>query len=240
MEMTISMIHKEDSEDIVQCLECGRWYKTISRTHAELIHGISQAEYMKKYNLITIASALSRMKMSLSSKIWTERDEQLLKKIARKMTLPEIACQFNLAQSTIRGRLRLMGIKAKPKPRQTKWTKNLILNKVKEYNRKGVPLNVARMTRCDQPLVLMARYHFGSWQDTLEEAGFNYNKVRIHQRWTKEKVIQSIRQLKEERIRLTYVAMREANMCLLQATRTHFGTRAEAVGKQKLERSNLF
>ncbi|MBA7491544.1 hypothetical protein ES702_02092 [subsurface metagenome] len=240
------MKHKKSNKQVtdptnIQCQLCKRWFLTISRTHLYFRHnGITQAEYMEEYEVPTVASGLSRERMSVSSKRWTEKDKQLFRASARKMTVPELAHRFKLTQSGIESRLHVLGIKAKPKPRQTKWTQGSVMDKVKKYNRKGIPLNVGHMVHYDQPLVLAARNLFGSWQEALEVAGFDYSKVRKLQIWTKEKVIQGIKKLKDEGIPLTYLAMREANMSLLQAARTHFGSRAEAVRQAEVCRGKPY
>ncbi|MBI4231615.1 hypothetical protein HY605_00160 [Candidatus Peregrinibacteria bacterium] len=178
--MTINMIHKEDPEDVVRCLECGRWYKTISRSHTELIHGMSQAEYMKKYNMSTIASHLSREKMSVSSRIIPDEEWAKFEIGSKNFTVRELAVMFGRTEPTIRGRLRKLGIKAQRLiNRKKKWTKERLIQKIIEYHNNSIPLNAGYINKVDLALMSASRYVFGSWEKAVETAGLDYSDIKI-------------------------------------------------------------
>lgn len=74
-------------------------------------------------------------------------------------------------------------------------------------HRVGEPLNFAAVERNNLSLIRAAGWHLGSWRKAVEEAGFNYSKLSLHQRWTKEQIIARIQQLHQQGAELNWRAV---------------------------------
>lgn len=76
------------------------------------------------------------------------------------------------------------------------WNKSRILQKLKQLHRAGDDLSYNAMCRTHQPLVSAAAYHFGSYRDAVRKAGIDYASVVRRPRWTKDAIVQLIKQAK--------------------------------------------
>ncbi|MFO7955597.1 MAG: hypothetical protein R6X33_00670 [Candidatus Brocadiia bacterium] len=84
------------------------------------------------------------------------------------------------------------------KRRKSGWNKEKIVSQVKELYEAGEDLSYNRMARKHQGLLAAANYHFGSWGEAVEAAGVDYaREVRKIPKWTREKIIETIREAYE-------------------------------------------
>jgi len=74
-----------------------------------------------------------------------------------------------------------------------------------------------------------SRKYFGSWRAAVEAAGFNYDEILQVKRWSKERVLEEIRQLYEKGEDLRPSAVARLCQTLLMAARKFFGGWREAV-----------
>ena len=58
------------------------------------------------------------------------------------------------------------------------WNKKKIMNRVKRLDKKGVALNWKNISRLDMALLQAGVFHLGSWKETIESCGFEYDKIR--------------------------------------------------------------
>lgn len=78
------------------------------------------------------------------------------------------------------------------------WSKDKIVRRIKVLYNKGEDLSYNRMARRRQGLLAAANYHFGSWGQAVNAAGVDYaGEVRKIPKWTKEKVVQAIKEARK-------------------------------------------
>ena len=81
------------------------------------------------------------------------------------------------------------------------WTKPKLVAAIKRLYREGADLSPTAVQRSNSALFSSARSrsHFGSWGAAIEAAGLNYGDFkRIKQRWTRDDILSSLRQLHDE------------------------------------------
>jgi hypothetical protein len=74
-----------------------------------------------------------------------------------------------------------------------RWNRNTILDEIRELHRSGDELNYTSAEENHLNLVRAAAWHYGTWKQAVELAGLDYDTVSKYRRWTRERVIQAIR-----------------------------------------------
>lgn len=69
-----------------------------------------------------------------------------------------------------------------PPPVNFRWSKEVVIDKLKELLNKGIRLNTANVKRRSLILYSAAERHFGSWRAALAALGLDYNKVAVSPR----------------------------------------------------------
>mgnify|MGYP001626209030 CR=1 FL=1 len=112
-----------------------------------------------------------------------------------------------------------------------RWSHERIIEEIRKLHEQGIPLNMASVRRVFPSLVATAcsRKYFGSWKAAVEAAGFNYDEILQVKRWSKERVLEEIRQLHEKGEDLRPSAVARMCQMLLMAARKFFGGWREAV-----------
>jgi len=91
------------------------------------------------------------------------------------------------------------------RPMETGWTREKILGRIRLLRESGEDLSYSRVSRRHAALLAAANYHFGSWRNAVEKAGFDYaNDIRKIPRWTNEKIIRAIRAAHERGVDLSW------------------------------------
>ena len=78
------------------------------------------------------------------------------------------------------------------------WTKEKLIAEIKRLHEAGVDLSPTAIQKTQSALFSSARSrsHFGSWRAAIEAAGLDYEGFkRIKQRWTREEIVERIREL---------------------------------------------
>lgn len=80
------------------------------------------------------------------------------------------------------------------------WSKDKIVNRIQELHEEGEDLSHEAAKNKYGALVSAAssKRYFGSWKDAIEAAGLDYSDIRKINRWTTDKIIETIRDLHEE------------------------------------------
>jgi hypothetical protein len=78
------------------------------------------------------------------------------------------------------------------------WDKPRILEELRRLHRKGADLSYNSLAKKNQSLVSAAAYHFSSYRKAVEAAGIDYAVVVRRPRWTKQIIIQLIKQAKRK------------------------------------------
>ena len=73
------------------------------------------------------------------------------------------------------------------------WTKERIVAELKALHKKKVDLSYNNLAKKKQALVSAAAYHFRSYRNAVEKAGINYEEIARRPRWTKPRVIATIK-----------------------------------------------
>lgn len=112
-----------------------------------------------------------------------------------------------------------------------RWSRERIVEEIRKLHEQGIPLNMSSVRRIFPSLVATAcsRKYFGSWKAAVEAAGFNYDEVLQIRRWSKERVLEEIRQLYEKGEDLRPSAVARLCQTLLMSARKFFGGWREAV-----------
>jgi hypothetical protein len=105
----------------------------------------------------------------------------------------------------------------KPQPRG-KWNKELVIAEIQRWHQEGLPLN--QVYRLDTRLYAAASTHVGNWHAALRAAGFP-RPCRSQRRWSKQAVIDAIRQRHREGLPMTAVGRRDS--ALHAAALRHWG-----------------
>jgi hypothetical protein len=74
-----------------------------------------------------------------------------------------------------------------------RWNRHTILDEIRELHRSGDELNYTSAEENHLHLVRAAAWHYGTWKQAVELAGLDYDSVSKYKRWTRERVIQAIR-----------------------------------------------
>lgn len=74
------------------------------------------------------------------------------------------------------------------------WNKPRIKSELRRLHRGGANLSYNALARRNQALVSAAAYHFGSYRAAVESADIDYAAVTRRPRWTKQSIIQLIKQ----------------------------------------------
>jgi hypothetical protein len=113
-------------------------------------------------------------------------------------------------------------------PKQ-RWTKENVIDRLKELNGQGVEMSVKGIGTADSKLYLAARKHFGDIGAALERAGLKLVDPPPRSRWTRDKVIAEIGRLSASGEDLSYGVMIHNHPELSRAARKYFGPWSEAL-----------
>lgn len=75
-----------------------------------------------------------------------------------------------------------------------KWSPTLVVQEIQRAAAAGADLCYSRMSRVDAALVRAAEREFGHWAVAVQTAGYDYETFRRYRRWTRERVIERIRE----------------------------------------------
>ncbi len=78
------------------------------------------------------------------------------------------------------------------------WTKERIVAELKALHKKKVDLSYNNLAKKKQALVSAAAYHFRSYRNAVEKAGIDYEQIARRPRWTKPRVIATIKAAKKK------------------------------------------
>lgn len=118
---------------------------------------------------------------------------------------------------TLRNAVAAAGIKPEEFFQRKRWTREMIINAIRERKQKGLSLTPSGAEKDDCSLVSTATRVLGSWRKALITAGIDPEQVYSRRRWSKEKIIEEIR-------RLSQTGPPEQNSVLKKAAVRHFGS----------------
>ena len=78
---------------------------------------------------------------------------------------------------------------------------------IRQWKEKGEPLYANHVRQNFQELLAASIRYFGSWQKALEVTGIQYEEVRKYRKWSKEVIVEEIRNLASQGFDLSFRSM---------------------------------
>ncbi|NMP23343.1 homing endonuclease associated repeat-containing protein [Sulfobacillus harzensis] len=113
------------------------------------------------------------------------------------------------------------------------WTRERIAQEIRRHAAAGHPLHAHAMQQDHNQLVSAATYHYGSWRQALQAAGFNPEALRGARRHSCESVAAEIQRLMSEGADLRDCAVRRHYRPLYWAAQKYFGSWRTALDKAR-------
>ena len=126
-------------------------------------------------------------------------------------------------------------------PRVIKWSKELVVEKIKVLYSKGKDLSYRNIHLFYRSLQNAGERYFGSWRKSVGAAGIDYSKtaVFLRQRWNKGKIISAIKWRHKNNERLNPAYLCRNHRALYGAACHHFGSWKSAVEKAGIDYSQI-
>lgn len=119
-----------------------------------------------------------------------------------------------------------------------KWSKDTIAHQIVSMFENGENLNYAQIANDQVALLRAATRYFGSWRAAIEYAGLNYDDIRRYKSWTKERILDRIRELHAlgEDLSWRHVStVVDPQLAAAATKRKHFGSWKAAVSGAGLD-----
>jgi DNA-binding XRE family transcriptional regulator len=104
------------------------------------------------------------------------------------------------------------------------WSAARVLDLIREHAGAGADLAAHRMQATDPGLVAAAVQHFGSWREAIGAAGFDYGLICLRRHWTRDAVLQRLKQLGRAGADLSYQTAAAWDGGFLAMAVEHFGS----------------
>jgi hypothetical protein len=101
--------------------------------------------------------------------------------------------------------------------RYRSWNEASILEEIRQLSQQGMDLSSKTMDESANPLIATARRRFGNWGAAVEKAGLDYAAIRRRRRWSSEKIVEGIRELRSQGVRLRSGEVRKQAPALFAA-----------------------
>jgi len=108
-----------------------------------------------------------------------------------------------------------------------KWNKDSIASEIVHRFEAGLDLSYSGMTKEALPLLRAATRYFGSWQAAVEYSGLDYDAIRKYRSWTKERIIERIRELHAQNADLSWRHISltlDPSLAAAATKKSHFGS----------------
>lgn len=125
--------------------------------------------------------------------------------------------------------------------RYRSWDEGAILEEIRKLKSLGADLSSKTMDETANPLIATARRRFGNWGAAVERAGIDYSEVRRRRRWTREMIVEGIRELRGKGVRLQSSDVRKEAPALFAAAckPRFFGCWSKAVEAAQSDRVGI-
>ncbi len=235
--------------DYVTCRHCRIQYKVIGWAHLVRAHGYDPEHPIQEYkNRFGVTRAISidtlrRRKASLSvhferqGRRWTRGrvKQEILRSHRRGVDLswpamrqrfPELVWSAGRLLGSWEKAVRACGIAYDRLRVHRAWTPRRLIEAIREFRKRGLPVNVAFVRARDYGLLQAAISRWGNWGKALKQAGMNPDAARVRRLWTPAAILDAIR--KPGRV-VGYREIRARDSGLLDAAMRHFGSWRAAV-----------
>lgn len=116
-----------------------------------------------------------------------------------------------------------------PKLPRDSWTKEMVIEGIRQAARAGQDLAAHRMQKWNSSLVATGQRLFGSWRDALIAAGYAPDLIQRVREWTNEEILERIRMLAANGADLSDRTASAYDAGFQAAARKHFGSWAAAL-----------
>lgn len=113
-----------------------------------------------------------------------------------------------------------------------KWDKESIAAEIRALHQAGQDLNYSTTSRSYIALLRAAARYFGSWRSAVEYAQIDYDSVRKYRRWTRERIIERIRELHKRGEDLSWrrvSSILDPQLAAAATKQVHFGSWRAAI-----------
>ena len=124
-----------------------------------------------------------------------------------------------------------------------RWSADQVLAEIRTWRDEGNPLYANHVRKNFQELLAASIRYFGSWQKAVETAGIPYHQVRKYRKWSKEAIIDEIRDLHARGVDLSFraMALSQHNSMVYAAIRPkYFGSWKDALEAAGLESEEIY
>jgi len=107
-----------------------------------------------------------------------------------------------------------------------------IAAEIQRMHKAGADLNYADIAQHHMALLRAATRYFGSWKAAVEHAGLDYEEIRRYKTWTKERILERIRELHQQGIDLSWRHVStqvDPQLAAAATKRKHFGSWKNAI-----------
>lgn len=124
------------------------------------------------------------------------------------------------------------------------WTRESLIKKIQDLHNKGVDLSPTSIQRTHSALFSSARSrsHFGNWRAAVEAAGLDYDNIkRIKQKWSRDEILQQIRQYHKQGHDLLQpeFKIKHRNLYLAACAHRYFGSWRRAIQAAGLDHEKM-
>ena len=169
--------------------------------------------------VVSIIRRLHRKKADLSSRAVQLRQPALFAGAVRKRTFGSWEKAID-ASGLSYGAIR----------KYEQWSVNRLASEIAVLEKNGVRLNAAGVLRANPRLYYAACRRYGAWSKTLRALGFDYTRHALRRPWTKKEILDGLRALVAQGVRISDSNMRHEHLALYTAACRKWGswTRARA------------
>jgi len=193
-------------EGKIRCQLCGKWFYLISWYHLLARHDITPSEYKEAFGVDYLWSEASRN----ARRKWAK--ERIIEEIKRRYRNGEPLNyrHMNRKRSWLcvvavrkyfknwRDAVEAAGIDYQEISLQQSWSPQKVINAVIRLKKEGHPIYSTYINSLFPNLYVAARLNFGGWRQAVEAAGIKYEFKERQDRWTKEKVIARLQEIKSK------------------------------------------
>jgi hypothetical protein len=123
-----------------------------------------------------------------------------------------------------------------------KWSKESIALEIRRLYAAGENLNYAAIAQEQVALLRAATRYFGAWRAAVEYSGLNYEDIRRYKTWSKDRILERIRELHEQGEDLSWRHIStqvDPQLAAAATKRKHFGSWRNAVTSAGLDYSQI-
>lgn len=121
---------------------------------------------------------------------------------------------------------------------QRKWSKESIALEILSMYESGENLNYSSVASSNLALLRAATRYFGTWEAAVNFAGLNYDEIRRYKSWTRERIIERIRELHGQEVDLSWrnvCTNVDPQLAAAATKKSHFGSWREALEEAGLD-----